>query len=486
MSLFRKITIALLSVFFLIFAPAQARATWSIIICDSATGEVAVGSATCLTFFDLRQLLPVVLVDVGGAAAQSAIDSGADNRQLIHDQLLGCSDPDDILAILEQIDPAHQSRQYGIVDMKGRATTFTGSNAGAFADGIIGQVGTLTYAIQGNVITGMPVLTEAENAILNTAGDLPDKLMAAMEAARDMGGDGRCSCSQQEPDGCGAPPPDFDKSAHIGFMIVARRGDSDALCNGQQGCAAGDYFMNFNRAQQQGFDPDPVDAMRLEFDQWRNDHVGRPDAVQSTVSVSPDPLPTDGVSTAIMTINLRDWQQTPITASISDFSITHAEESDNVTTIGAITDQGGGVFTVELTAGQRAGTDAFIISVDDGMRPVQLTPNATASVAVPNGALTMTDPVPGTRGQNNTFCVSNGTPGSTVVFAYSLAEGATVTQCGTVGLSAPRVAGSATVDANGDACLTGFVPNAARDKTVFYQGVQTSDCQRSNVIGYTF
>lgn len=486
MMLFRKLTIAMLATFFLVFGPAKARATWSIIIVDTATGEVAIGSATCLTFFDLRQLLPVVIVDVGAAAAQSAIDSGATNRQLIHDQLLGCTPPDDILALLEQIDGAHQSRQYGIVDMKGRASTFTGSNAGAFADGLTGQVGTLVYAIQGNVITGMPVLTEAENAIINTVGDMPEKLMAAMEAARDMGGDGRCSCSSQEPDGCGAPPPDFDKSAHIGFMIVARRGDTDNICNGFNGCAAGDYFMNFNRAQQQGFDPDPVTDMRLEFDQWRNDLVGRPDGIQSTVSVTPDPLPTDGVSTAILTVNLLDWQQSAITATIQDFSIEHAEESDNVTTIGTITDLGNGVFTVELTAGQRAGTDAFVITVDDGIRPVQLAPNPTATVAVPDGALTMADPIPGVANQNNDFCISNGTPNSRIVFAYSLAEGVTVTACGNVGLASPTVGGTAIVDASGNACLTGFVPNAANNRTVFYQGVQTSDCQRSNVVGYTF
>ena len=40
--------------------------------------------------------------------------------------------------------------------------------------------------------------------------------------ARLMGGDGRCSCSFGNPSGCGAPPPDFDKTAHTGAMILAR------------------------------------------------------------------------------------------------------------------------------------------------------------------------------------------------------------------------------------------------------------------------
>src|SRR5262245_3596304 len=162
-------------------------ATWSINIVDTASREIAVGSATCLTNFDLLRGLPVVRVDVGAAAAQSSIDAGAVNRMRIWNGLINGDSPEAILALLASMDASHQSRQYGIVDVQGRAITFTGTNCGAFANGLTGQVGTLVYAIQGNVITGQPVLNEAEEAILTTAGGLPEKLMAAMEAARSMG-----------------------------------------------------------------------------------------------------------------------------------------------------------------------------------------------------------------------------------------------------------------------------------------------------------
>ena len=56
------------------------------------------------------------------------------------------------------------------------ATSETG--AGGWAGGVVGQSGTLRYAIQGNVLTGQPVVTEAELAIQNTPGTLADKLMA--------------------------------------------------------------------------------------------------------------------------------------------------------------------------------------------------------------------------------------------------------------------------------------------------------------------
>ena len=63
------------------------------------------------------------------------------------------------------------------------------------------------YAIQGNILMGSPVILDVETALRNTPGDLSQKVMAAMEAARDMGGDGRCSCDEQFPESCGTPPP---------------------------------------------------------------------------------------------------------------------------------------------------------------------------------------------------------------------------------------------------------------------------------------
>ena len=67
-------------------------------------------------------------------------------------------------------------------------------------------IGDIVYAVQGNVLTGPAVITAAEQAIRTTPGDLAEKLMAAMEASRFFGGDGRCSCNGNSPTQCGAPP----------------------------------------------------------------------------------------------------------------------------------------------------------------------------------------------------------------------------------------------------------------------------------------
>ncbi len=191
----------------------RAHATWSILLVDIRTGEIAVGSATCLTNFDLRAGTPVLIPGVGAAAAQSAVDSTGSNRTLIRDLLASGAQTQDILAALSTFDPSHQSRQYGIVTALGDPATFTGLGAGAWAGGATGVIagagiggGDLYYAIQGNVLTGPSVVAAAVVAVESTPGDLAAKLMAGMEAARAQGGDGRCSCASGNPTGCGDPP----------------------------------------------------------------------------------------------------------------------------------------------------------------------------------------------------------------------------------------------------------------------------------------
>ncbi|MBU6412275.1 MAG: DUF1028 domain-containing protein [Planctomycetes bacterium] len=204
----------------------SASATWSIVLINTRTGEVGVASATCLENFDLRANTPVLLSGVGAATAQSFVDATGQNRVLIRDRLLGRVDPAQILNELSTFDSGHQTRQYGIADVRGRTATFSGTGANAWAGGRTGRTGDFVYAVQGNILTGAPVVDLAVDAIISTPGDLPAKLMASMEAARLMGGDGRCSCSSG-PTNCGSPPPTFTKSAHIAYLMVSRFGDLD-------------------------------------------------------------------------------------------------------------------------------------------------------------------------------------------------------------------------------------------------------------------
>jgi hypothetical protein len=153
--------------------------------------------------------VPVIVVGKGAGCAQSYVDPTGATRVYIRDQLALGTNPVQILSGLAGFDTGHQTRQYGIADVLGRAVGFTGTQAGAFASDRVGRIGDVLYAIQGNVLTGGPVLAAAELALYATPGDLGEKMMAAMEAARLFGGDGRCSCNKGAPTSCGSPPPTF-------------------------------------------------------------------------------------------------------------------------------------------------------------------------------------------------------------------------------------------------------------------------------------
>lgn len=356
-----------------------ARATWSIVIVDLATGEVAVGIATCLTNFDLRPNTVVVVPGYGVAAAQSFVGP-LSLRQLIRTGLLNGDTAAQILAALAAADPGHQTRQYGIVSLTGGEVTFTGTGAGAWAGGMTGQAGTLRWAIQGNVLTGQPVVQAAEQAILTTPGSLPDKLMAAMEAARSFGGDGRCSCSPGNPTGCGSPPPSFAKSAHIALMIVARPSDLDAPCSGALGCGAGDYWLDLNVANQPASAPDPVIQLQGLYAAWQAQQVGRPDHYASTVTMSATTLRADGIDMLTGTIVLRDAQGNPLGNSLPvTVGLAPGSTVGNIA-FGPVTPQPNGSYTFTMTGGFDAGNAIVDVSVTDPVGHVGLWPRPMITV----------------------------------------------------------------------------------------------------------
>jgi len=355
-----------------------ASATWSFVVVDPQTGEIGVGSVTCVANVDLRAVVPVVITGVGAAAVQAAADFDGIRRPIIHEELLAGTAPRDILLLLAQV-PGHQQRQYGIVDTLGRAATFTGGQNFPWAGGVTGEADGFVYAIQGNILAGSCVVPAIEAAIRDTPGDMAARMMAAHVAARDAGGDGRCSCSPVNPTGCGCPPPDFQKSGHIGFLLVARIGDpDDPLCD-RLGCADGDYYLNLNVPFQGGSDPDPVVQLQELFDTWRAGLPGRPDAVRSTASFDKGVLPPTGSGQATLTFEIRDFEGNPVAGPFASVSVVHAPDSARLTSIGPVQPLGGGRFRVTVTqkgpgGASFEGIDRFHVIVDDGIRPVTLMP----------------------------------------------------------------------------------------------------------------
>lgn len=214
-----------------------ANATWSILIADTRTGEIVIGSATCVESIDLQQETPVLISGVGAVTAQSAVDTSGMNRQLIRDRLLQGVPLGAILDELAMTDPGHANRQYGMINTFGETLTYSGVQNAAWAGGQTGRIERgipgpqedIVFTVQGNILSGSNVVQAAVDAIVASDGDLPRMMMEAMQAAKAAGGDGRCSCSNADPTGCGSPPPAPFKSADVGYMLGTRAGDIDAI-----------------------------------------------------------------------------------------------------------------------------------------------------------------------------------------------------------------------------------------------------------------
>jgi len=359
-------------------AVQPALATWSVVVVNTRTGEVAVGCAACLNNFNLIPEVPVIYPGAGAGAAQSVLDQGGARRLAMWDGFAAGLTPSEILTNLEPL-PGHQQRQYGIVDLFAAPETFTGFQAGQGKHGVTGIAGDYRYAMQGNLLVGPEPVLAAEQALLATNGDLGQKLMAAMEAAAAQGGDGRCSCSPSNPTSCGAPPPGTWKSAHTGFLIIARVGDKLGQCNGNAGCANGNYYLKRNSIGTAS-DPDPVLELRTKFDAWRAALAGRPDHINSVVSASAQQLVADGVSALDVHVQLVDVDGQPLTAGGASATLTNLSGAPDATSPGPVTDHGDGSYSFRLTAGTSAGTDDWELAFDDGMGKVRLYPRLLVPV----------------------------------------------------------------------------------------------------------
>ncbi|MGY8758563.1 MAG: DUF1028 domain-containing protein [Planctomycetota bacterium] len=383
-----------------LFLATQSFATWSIIVVNTKTQEIIVASATCVEAINLRAVLTMLEAQAGGGCAQS-IGATIIMRQDATEMFAMGVPPEEILLALSAYDNLHELRQYGFVDMAGRAATFTGAQCGDWAGGLTGTSGDLVYAIQGNVLTGQPVIDAAEQALISTPGDMAQRVMAAMEAARDMGGDGRCSCNNTLPTSCGSPPATFTKSAHVGFLISARPGDHPYCDN--FACAKGDLYFAINKASLTAADPDPVDEMRIKFDSLRLALIGRPDAYLSSVHSYTNNVSAGSISPVSFVLDLSDVDGNMLTAGGATITLDHTARSAGLGTLHQVTDHNDGTYTVEVMPGAVTGVDELLFLIDDGIRPVTLWPPTTLAHEQPLAPLREQQSLPGLENINITF-----------------------------------------------------------------------------------
>lgn len=158
--------------------------TWSIVAHDPETGAFAVAVSTCN--FAVGASCPFLRSGVGAVSTQSFT-----NRYLapaILDGLERGLHPADAIQGALAGDKGAGIRQVHAVDRLGRSAAWTGANCVEWC----GDSPQPDFSVAGNMLAGPAVVAETVAAFAaNTALPLPERLMVAMEAGQEAGGDKR-------------------------------------------------------------------------------------------------------------------------------------------------------------------------------------------------------------------------------------------------------------------------------------------------------
>jgi uncharacterized Ntn-hydrolase superfamily protein len=158
--------------------------TFSIAAHCSGTGQLGVAVASAVPA--VGGLCPYLRAGIGAVTTQSWVNPYLALRIL--DGLAGGQTSDAALAAALETDDRSDLRQIGLVDAGGAAAAWTGAGCTAEAGHRTGP----GYAVQGNMLAAPGVIDAMARAFENGAGcDLDERLMRALEAGDDAGGDRR-------------------------------------------------------------------------------------------------------------------------------------------------------------------------------------------------------------------------------------------------------------------------------------------------------
>jgi uncharacterized Ntn-hydrolase superfamily protein len=157
--------------------------TFSIVGFDP--GLQAWGIAVASKFPAVGAVVPWARAGAGAVATQAFANTsfGPDGLAAMES---GVSAPQALQQLLAE-DEGQSQRQVGLVDAKGGAATFTGEDCYDWAGGLTGE----HFAVQGNILTGLEVIEAMAASYKSSQSPFPDRLLAALLAGDQAGGDRR-------------------------------------------------------------------------------------------------------------------------------------------------------------------------------------------------------------------------------------------------------------------------------------------------------
>src|SRR5918911_1315458 len=157
--------------------------TWSIIARD---GSGAIGIAVSTKFFAVGARVPSIEAGVGAVASQALTNPLYGKRGLA---LLRLGAPAaDVVRLLTEADAGREHRQVHVMDAQGRFAAHTGAECVDWCGPLVRD----SFSVAGNMLAGPQVIAEtARSYQANAALPFPRRLIAALKAGEDAGGDKR-------------------------------------------------------------------------------------------------------------------------------------------------------------------------------------------------------------------------------------------------------------------------------------------------------
>lgn len=263
--------ISTLILFCLLTIFTYSQDTFSICAIDTITGEVGSAGASCIDESAIAGgcvILSDVIPGVGVIHTQAYWNPT--NQNVAHNLMIEGNSPQEIIdhMVANDVQNNPHIRQYGVVDLfegSARCAAYTGMNCDDYKNHIIGP----NYTVQGNILLGQEILDSMEYYFLNTEGELACKLMAALQGAKVIGADTRCT--------------DDGVSSLSSFLRV-----------GQPDDPADDLYLDLV-VPSTPFGIDPIDVLQEMVDDWGGCVSSGMGKAKIKNSVKCFPNPSDGM-----------------------------------------------------------------------------------------------------------------------------------------------------------------------------------------------
>ena len=143
------------------------------------------GVAVASKFLAVGSVVPFAEVGAGAGATQALANLSYGPNALA--RLREGADAPSVVEELTGADADAAQRQLGLVDAQGRAAGFTGAECFDWAGDVQGD----GFSCQGNILAGPGVVHAMKESFSSTSGDLAARLLAALRAGDEAGGDSR-------------------------------------------------------------------------------------------------------------------------------------------------------------------------------------------------------------------------------------------------------------------------------------------------------